>query len=96
LRELSEFTAGAIQAHLGAIEFGFLIAAFMATRAPLAMFSGFLSDLFGIKRTMILGMPLNFIAHRLHSTWQSRLRYGAEISKIIFLAFPDAFAYIYY
>ena len=69
-----------------------LLATFMAARAPIAMFSGFLSDLFGIKRTMIL----NFIAHRLHSTWQSRLRYGAEISKIIFLAFPDAFAYIYY
>ncbi|MCD6421170.1 MAG: MFS transporter [Thaumarchaeota archaeon] len=62
LRELPELTAGAIQAHLGAIEFGFLMAAFMATRAPIAMFSGFLSDLFGRKRTMILGMTLYLIA----------------------------------
>jgi len=62
LKELPELTAGAIQAHLGAIEFGFLMAAFMATRAPIAIFSGFLSDLFGRKRTMILGMFLYLIA----------------------------------
>jgi len=56
LRELPELTAGAIQAHLGAFEFGLLMAAFMATRAPTAIFSGFLSDIFGRRKTMILGM----------------------------------------
>jgi len=34
LQELPEFVAGTIQAHVGALEFGFLMAAFMLTRAP--------------------------------------------------------------
>jgi len=62
LKELPELTVGAIQAHQGALEFGLLMAAFMATRAPIAVFSGFLSDLFGRKRAMILGMLLYLVA----------------------------------
>lgn len=62
LKELPELTTGSIQAHLGALEFGFLMAAFMITRAPVAIFSGFLSDLFGRKRTIILGMILYLAA----------------------------------
>jgi len=62
LTELPELVAGGIEAHLGAFEFGLLMAAFMATRAPIATVSGFLSDLFGRKRTMLLGMFLYLIA----------------------------------
>jgi len=61
LQELPELVAGAIQAHVGALEFGFLMAAFMLTRAPMAAFSGFLSDVFGRRGAMILGMFLYFI-----------------------------------
>ncbi|RLG03264.1 MAG: hypothetical protein DRN60_01740, partial [Thaumarchaeota archaeon] len=58
LKELPELTIGMIEAHRGAFEFGLLTGAFMATRAPMAIFSGFLSDLFGRKRIIILGMLL--------------------------------------
>mgnify|MGYP000639711133 CR=1 FL=1 len=59
---MPELVAGTIQAHVGALEFGFLTAAFMLTRAPMAVFSGFLSDIFGRKGAMILGMFLYFVA----------------------------------
>ena len=58
LKELPELTIGMIEAHRGAFELGLLTGAFMATRAPMAIFSGFLSDLFGRKRIIILGMLL--------------------------------------
>jgi MFS family permease len=62
LRELPELTMGAIEAHQGALEFGLLMAAFMATRAPMSAFSGFLSDIFGRKRTIVAGMALYLVA----------------------------------
>jgi MFS family permease len=62
LRELPELTTGAIEAHQGAFEFGLLMAAFMATRAPMSAFSGFLSDIFGRKRTIVAGMALYLVA----------------------------------
>jgi len=62
LRELPELTTGAIEAHQGAFEFGLLMAAFMATRAPMSAFSGFLSDIFGRKRTIVAGMTLYLVA----------------------------------
>jgi len=58
LKELPELTIGMIEAHRGAFEFGLLTGAFMATRAPMAISSGFLSDLFGRKRIIVLGMLL--------------------------------------
>ena len=61
LTELPELVTGVIQAHLGAFEFGLLMAAFMLTRAPTAIFSGVLSDIFGRKKTMVLGMALYLI-----------------------------------
>jgi len=62
LRELPELTVGVIEAHQGALEFGLLMAAFMATRAPMSAFSGFLSDIFGRKRTIVVGMMLYLVA----------------------------------
>jgi MFS family permease len=62
LRELPELTMGVIEAHQGALEFGLLMAAFMATRAPMSVFSGFLSDIFGRKRAIVAGMMLYLVA----------------------------------
>ncbi len=60
LEELPELVAGTVEAHKGAVEFGMLTAAFMATRAPMAAVVGILSDAFGRKRTMLAGMTLYF------------------------------------
>ncbi|MEM4021284.1 MAG: MFS transporter [Nitrososphaerota archaeon] len=62
LKELPELTAGVIEAHHGALEFGLLMAAFMITRAPMSVFSGFLSDVFGRKRTIVAGMSFYLLA----------------------------------
>ncbi len=56
LTQLPELTQGAIAAHEGAVEFGALMAAFMLFRAPIAAFSGTLSDLLGRKTLILLGM----------------------------------------
>ncbi|MCD6348454.1 MAG: MFS transporter, partial [Candidatus Korarchaeota archaeon] len=49
---------GSIAAHKGAVEFGALMAVFMLFRAPIAAFSGTLSDLFGRKAMILVGMVL--------------------------------------
>ncbi len=56
LTQLPELTQGAIAAHEGAVEFGALMAAFMLFRAPVAAFSGTLSDLLGRKTLILMGM----------------------------------------
>ena len=56
LKQLPETTKGVIMAHKGAVEFGALMAAFMLFRAPVAAFSGTLSDLLGRKTMILLGM----------------------------------------
>ncbi len=56
LNQLPELTQGAIAAHEGAVEFGALMAAFMLFRAPVAAFSGTLSDLLGRKTLILVGM----------------------------------------
>lgn len=61
LRELPEL-AMSIRAHTGALEFGVLMAAFMATRAPTALSSGVLSDLLGRRKVMVIGLLLYFIS----------------------------------
>ncbi len=58
LTQLPELTQGAIAAHEGAVEFGALMAAFMLFRAPIAAFSGTLSDLLGRKTLILLGMVI--------------------------------------
>ncbi len=58
LKELPELTKGVIEAHRGAFEFGLFTAAFMITRAPMAGLVGFLSDVFGKKKTILIGMGL--------------------------------------
>ncbi len=58
LTQLPELTRGAIQAHEGAVEFGALMAAFMIFRAPVAAFSGTLSDLLGRKTLILVGMVI--------------------------------------
>ncbi len=58
LKELPELTQGMISAHEGAVEFGALMAAFMLFRAPIAAFSGTLSDLLGRKTMILAGMIL--------------------------------------
>ncbi len=58
LKQLPELTHGIIEAHEGAVEFGALMAAFMFFRAPVAAFSGTLSDLFGRKTLILVGMIL--------------------------------------
>ncbi len=58
LNKLPELTQGTIAAHEGAVEFGALMAAFMIFRAPIAAFSGTLSDLLGRKTMIFLGMVL--------------------------------------
>ncbi len=58
LKQLPELTQGSIAAHEGAVEFGALMAAFMLFRAPVAAFSGTLSDLFGRKTLILMGMVL--------------------------------------
>lgn len=58
IKELPELTKGSIAAHEGAVEFGALMAAFMLLRAPLAAFSGTLSDLLGRKTLILMGMVL--------------------------------------
>ncbi len=62
LKKLPELTAGVIEAHKGAVEFGLLIAVFMATRAPVAGVAGVLGDIFGKKRTILIGMLLYLLA----------------------------------
>jgi MFS family permease len=62
LRELPELTMGMIEAHQGALEFGLLMAAFMATRAPMSALSGLISDIFGRKWTIVVGMVLYLVA----------------------------------
>lgn len=62
LRELPEITQGIIQAHRGAVELGMLTAAFMITRAPTAGIVGFLSDVLGKKKTILLGMAVYFVS----------------------------------
>jgi len=62
LRELPELTVGVIEAHQGALEFGLLMAAFMATRAPMSALSGLISDIFGRKWTIVVGMVLYLVA----------------------------------
>lgn len=61
LKTLPEEVLGSIEAHRGAVEFGALMAAFMITRAPTAGLMGFLSDVFGRKKMMLIGMLLYFI-----------------------------------
>jgi len=58
LKELPELSVGMIRAHEGAVELGFLTAAFMITRAPTAGAIGFVSDVIGKKKTILLGMAL--------------------------------------
>ncbi len=58
LTQLPELTKGSIAAHKGAVEFGALMAAFMLFRAPVAAFSGTLSDLLGRKTLILLGMVI--------------------------------------
>jgi len=58
LKQIPELTTGTIAAHEGAVEFGALMAAFMVTRAPIAAFSGTLSDIIGRKNMIVLGMAL--------------------------------------
>jgi len=58
LNELPEVVLEPIEVHRGAIEFGLLMAAFMLTRAPTAVLTGFLSDLLGRKVTMAIGALL--------------------------------------
>ncbi len=58
LTQLPELTQGEIAAHEGAVEFGALMAAFMLFRAPIAAFSGTLSDLLGRKTLILLGMVI--------------------------------------
>ena len=58
LKELPELTKGVIEAHKGATEFGFLMAAFMIARAPTAGIAGFISDILGKKITLLLGMSV--------------------------------------
>lgn len=62
LKELPELAKGMIQAHKGAVELGMLTAAFMVTRAPTAGIVGFLSDVLGKKRTILLGMGVYFVS----------------------------------
>ena len=62
LKELPELTVGVIEAHQGALEFGLLMAAFMATRAPMSALSGLISDIFGRKWTIVVGMMLYLVA----------------------------------
>lgn len=61
LRSLPEIAAR-IEAYGGAVEFGALMAVFMAARAPTAFSSGFLSDLLGRRRMMIIGLLLYFLS----------------------------------
>ncbi|MCD6154595.1 MAG: MFS transporter [Candidatus Verstraetearchaeota archaeon] len=58
LKQLPELTGGMLQAHVGAVELGLLTAAFMVARAPTAGIIGFISDIFGKKRTIMIGMLL--------------------------------------
>ena len=51
LKELPELSME-VRAYAGAIEFGALMAVFMAARAPTAFSSGFLSDFLGRRRIM--------------------------------------------
>ncbi len=60
LTELPELVETSIEAHKGAMEFGILTAAFMLTRAPTAGVVGFISDVFGRKKTILIGMSLYF------------------------------------
>ena len=62
LKELPELAKDMIQAHKGAVELGMLTAAFMVTRAPTAGIVGFLSDVLGKKRTILLGMGVYFVS----------------------------------
>jgi MFS family permease len=61
ISEIPENIEGVIVAHQGALEFGILMAAFMLTRAPAAGLSGFLSDVFGRKKTIVYGMAMYLI-----------------------------------
>ncbi|RLE95749.1 MAG: hypothetical protein DRJ96_07990 [Thermoprotei archaeon] len=57
LREPPE-AAGTVEAHVGAVELGALMAAFMAARAPVAGLVGFLSDALGKRGVIMLGMGI--------------------------------------
>ena len=59
LKELPELSME-VRAYAGAIEFGALMAVFMAARAPTAFSSGFLSDFLGRRRMMVIGLILYF------------------------------------
>lgn len=61
LKELPEL-AMSVHAYAGALEFGILMAAFMATRAPVALSSGILSDLLGRRKVMTMGLSLYFVS----------------------------------
>ncbi len=58
LKKLPETVHGTIEAHEGAVEFGLLMAAFMATRAPMAGAVGFISDVLGRKKIICLGLGI--------------------------------------
>ena len=61
LKELPELVLGVIPAHRGAIEFGILMAAFMATRAPIAVIAGALSDVVGRRKLVVFGMAIYLV-----------------------------------
>jgi len=58
LVEIPEQIAGPIEAYKASLELGTLMAAFMISRAPTAVFVGYLSDLVGRKRIIVLGLAL--------------------------------------
>ncbi len=78
LRKLPETVQGTIQAHEGAVEFGLLMAAFMATRAPMAGAVGFMSDVLGRKRIICLGLGI-------YTLVSTGLILADNISELIFL-----------
>ena len=61
LTEIPEQLTGTLEAYKASFEFGALMAAFMISRAPTAAFTGYLSDLIGRKRIIVLGLILYFL-----------------------------------